>query len=153
MTRVNNTPKPHPYLPTPLPNTLGKYNAIPAKIRCLNKKHASGVDVAEVASYTAQTRNEVTEERYVTMVNGRIETPHAWSVKELERDELELTEKRKFLQQRRFGCIKYQNCKNIIQTTRPYTPPVDRRFSLSEGTAEFRITLTRRGNRLSTGGV
>ena len=57
-TRVNNTPKPHPYLPTPLPNTLGKHNAIPAKIRCLDKKYASGVDAAEVASYTAQTRNE-----------------------------------------------------------------------------------------------
>ena len=106
-TRVNNTPKPHPYLPTPLPNTLGKHNAIPAKIRCLDKKYASGVDAAEVASYTAQTRNEVTEERYVTMVNGRVETPQAWSVKEMERDELELMEKRKFLQQRGFCLLQY----------------------------------------------
>ena len=104
-TRVNNTPKPHPHLPTPLPNTFGKYNAIPAKIRCLDKKYASGVDAAEVASYTAQTRNEVTEERYVTMVNGRIETPHAWSVKEMERDELELMEKRKFCNNEDFVCF------------------------------------------------
>ena len=123
MTRVNNTPKPHPYLPTPLPNTLGKHNAIPAKIRCLDKKYASGVDAAEVASYTAQTRNEVTEERYVTMVNGRIETPHAWSVKELERDELELMEKRKFLQQRGFCLLQYDGTfytLNIIHPVRPF---------------------------------
>jgi len=66
---------------------------------------------------------KVTEERYVTMVNGRIETPHAWSVKELERDELELMEKRKFLQQRGFCLLQYDGTfytLNIIHPVRPF---------------------------------
>ena len=66
---------------------------------------------------------KVTEERYVTMVNGRIETPHAWSVKEMERDELELMEKRKFLQQRGFCLLQYDGTfytLNIIHPVRPF---------------------------------
>lgn len=93
-------------MPTPSPNTLGKHTAIPAKIRCLNPKYATGVGAQRVASYSKESRDEVTDERVVTVFNGR----HGLPALDIKRASVaELARAREMLQRRGYSLVRYSS--------------------------------------------